>query len=90
MVVKLSDEIRSALEQQPDMPLTVEDDRTHRSYVIIPVEEFEKVKALLYDDGPFDPDEAIAAVAETFFGPTGWDAPGMELYDDYDAHRPTP
>lgn len=45
------------------------------------------VTILPYDDAPFDPDEALAAVAEVFFGPDGWDAPGMEAYDDYDAYQ---
>jgi hypothetical protein len=87
MVVKLTDELRAALEQQPNRPITVEDDRTNHKYVLIPAETFEKVKGLLYDDGPFEPEEALAAVAEVFFSPEGWDAPGMEMYDNYDAHR---
>jgi hypothetical protein len=86
MVLKLSDEIRSALEQQPDSPLTLEDERTRAAYVVIPAQLFERVRGLLYDDDPFEITETYAAQSAVA-GATGWDAPGMEMYDDFDRHR---
>ena len=88
MTPKINEEIRQALQQQPGKPLEVEDDQTHVKYVLIPAETFQKVQALFYDDSEFDPREAYPLLDETFGGPEGWDAPGMEAYDDYDAHRP--
>jgi hypothetical protein len=88
MTPKINEEIRQALHQQQGKPLEVEDEQTHLKYVMIPVETFQKVQALFYDDGEFDPSEAYPLLDQTFGGPEGWDAPGMEVYDDYDAHRP--
>lgn len=87
MTPKLSDELRKAIEQQQGKPLTVEDDQTHFQYVIIPMETFQKVQSLIYDDGPFNPSEAYRLIDEAFGGPDGWDAPGMEVYDNYDTHQ---
>ncbi len=70
--------------------MEVEDDQTHLKYVMVPAETFQKVQALFYDDGEFDLREAYPLVDEAFGGPDGWDAPGMEAYDDYDAHRQAP
>lgn len=88
MAPRINEEIRKALQQQPGKPLEVEDDQTHRKYVVIPAETFQKVRALFYDDSQFDPSEAYPLLDETFGGAEGWDAPGMEAYDNYDAHRP--
>jgi hypothetical protein len=46
--------------------------------------------ALMADDeiDEFDPREAYPLLDETFGGPDGWNAPGIEGYDDYDVHRP--
>lgn len=88
MAPKINEEIRQALHQHPGKPLEVEDDQTHLKYVVIPAETFQKVQALFDDDGDFDPSEAYPLLDQTFGGPEGWDAPGMEVYDDYDAHRP--
>lgn len=86
MAPKINEEIRQALQQQPGKPLEVEDDQTHLKYVVIPAETFQKVQALFYDDGEFDPDDFMPLVHEALS--EDLDAPGMELYDDYEAHRP--
>ena len=39
-------------------------------------------------DGAFDASDAYPLADEVFEGPEGWDAPGMEAYDDYNAHKP--
>ena len=85
MTAKLSDELRQALKKQPDRPLTVEDDQTHKLYVLLPVETYQKVQSLIYDDSDFDPREAYPLIDQAFGGSEGWDAPGMEVYDDYDS-----
>ncbi len=90
MAPRISDEIRQALHSNPGKPLEVEDDQTHAKYVMIPSEAFQKLQALFIDDGDFDPREAYPLMDKTFGGAEGWDAPGMELYDDYDANRPRP
>lgn len=80
MVVKLSDELRTALDQHPGEPLTLEDDRTHRNYVLIPAELFQRVRGILYDHDPFDITETYAAQSAVA-GAAGWDDPEMDVYD---------
>jgi hypothetical protein len=86
MAPKINEEIRQALHEQPGKPIEVEDDQTHLKYVVIPADAFRKVQAL-FDDSDFHPSEAYPLLDRTFGGPEGWDAPGMEAYDEYDAHR---
>jgi hypothetical protein len=87
MVPKLSDEQREAIRQHPHEPVQVVDALTQDRYVLLPFDEFQKVQALI-DAGEFDPDEFMPLVHQALA--EDLDAPGMELYDDYDAHRPTP
>ena len=55
--------------------------------VVMTVDAREQLQKTAYNAGEFDADEflplAHEALAET------WDAPGMEAYDNYDAHRPS-
>ena len=87
MVIKLTDEMRQAIQAQPNGPIYVIDDATDSKYVLLPDETYEKMRSLLFDDSEFDPKEAYPLLDKVFGGPEGWDAPGMELYDEYDAHR---
>ena len=88
MAPKLSKEQREALVQSAGKPVRVEDDETHHTYVLVPMEAYQKVQSLLFDAGEFESSEAYPLIDETWGGPEGYDAPGMEMYDDYDAHRP--
>jgi hypothetical protein len=81
MAPRINDEIRQALNLNPGKPLEVEDDQTHSKYVIVPAETFQKVQALFFDDDEFDPREAYPLLDQTFGGPDGWDAPGMDAYN---------
>ena len=85
MTPKLSDEQREALKKQQGQPVKVEDDQTHMHYVLLPLDTSEKVHALI-SDAEFQPDEFMPLVHEALADDI--DAPGMELYDNYDAHRP--
>jgi hypothetical protein len=88
MAPKINDEIREALHQHPGQPLEVEDEKSHLKYVVIPAETFRKVQALFCEDG--DPRETYQLLDQTFGGAEGWDAPGMDAYDNYDAHHAKP
>ncbi len=84
MAPKLSDEQREAVQRHPNEAIYVVDTATQDQYVLIPAEAYQKVQALIIG-GEFDPEEFLplihAALADDI------DAPGMEMYDDYDAHR---
>jgi hypothetical protein len=87
MVVKLSDELRAALQHQPGQPLTIEDDRTRQSYVLIPAEVFQQVRSILYDEDDFDIAETYAAQSAVA-GSAGWDDPEMDVYDEIGRDAP--
>lgn len=84
MTVKLSDDLRTAIEHRGNEFVTVLDDMTQQRYVLIPKEEYDALRrtAALYDASDLSPEEMVATAALTFSGPDGWDAPGMEAYDE--------
>ncbi len=75
MTPRINDEIRQALNLNPGKPLEVEDDQAHTKDVIVPAEAFQKVQALFFDDGEFNPREAYPIMDQTFGGPEGWKRP---------------
>jgi hypothetical protein len=85
MSVPLSPEQASALAAQPGEPLEVIDDHSHARYVLLPAEQFERIKALVGADD-FDIKESYAA-QEQVLKKAGWDDPELDVYNDYDAHR---
>jgi hypothetical protein len=85
MILKLTDEMREALRDAARQPVQVEDEQTHRRYILLPLEAYDRVRSILRDDD-FDisdtyaaQDEALAAV---------WDDPELDAYDNYDAPGP--
>ena len=86
MNAKLSDEQRRALDRKtPDEPLQVDDDVTQTQYVLIRLDVFQRMQGVTYEDGDPDPRDFYpafhAAVKDDI------DAPGMEVYDNYDSHK---
>ena len=82
MTLPLPDELRSAVVSNPGEFLELVDDRTRAAYVLIPVEEFQRLKTAADDD-----------LADTYRAQiksalrAGWGDPIMDEYNDYDAHR---
>ena len=86
MAAQLTDELRQALARQPNQNLEVEDPLTQQKYVLLPLAVYERLqRSLLGDDRAADPREFYRSFAEA--AQADIDAPGMELYDDYDANR---
>jgi hypothetical protein len=50
MSIPLSDELRQALDAQPDEPLRLVDPRTNAAYVLLPADVYERVKGLLEEE----------------------------------------
>jgi hypothetical protein len=88
MTPKLSDEQRAALEQHAGQPVYVVDPVKNVEYVLIPVDVYQRVRALLENE-EFDIRDTYAA-QEQALGAAGWNDPAMDAYNDYDAHRPSP
>jgi 16S rRNA U1498 N3-methylase RsmE len=90
MTATLSDNLRQALEQAGGTPVHLIEAVTNTHYVIMRADQYEQVKALFEEEeAEFHPRELDPLVAETF-GRAGWDEPEMDVYNDYDAHRPKP
>lgn len=84
MVAKLTHEMREALQQSGDRPVEVEDDQTHRVYVIVTRDEFRDMQHRVVHDGDVSDDEMLAVAAQGLDDPDGWGAPGMDQYDQDD------
>jgi len=88
MAAKLTTEQRDDLQQHGNKPVPVVDPDTNAVYFLIAGELFERLKPL-FDDEPFDVRETYAAQSEVA-GAAGWNDPAMDVYNDYDAHKPQP
>ena len=85
MSVSLTPEQLQALAAQPGEPLELVDDLSHARYVLLPAEQFDRVKALLSADD-FEIAETYIA-QEQALTTAGWNDPELDEYNDYDAHR---
>lgn len=86
MTPKLTDEMREALRADPRQPVQVEDEQTHAQYVLLPLEVYKRVRSIVADELVIShtyaaQDESLAKV---------WDDPELDVYDNYDAHKPQP
>ena len=85
MTAKLPDELRIVVYAHPGEPLELIDEQTHIAYVLVPVGEFQRLKAAVEDELG----DSYAAQIESAMQ-AGWNDPRMDEYDDYDAHRGQP
>ena len=88
MTPRLTDDQRHAIEEHGGAPVYVVDAASNASYVLIRAEQYEQVRPL-FEDEEGHPRELYPHVEQSF-RKAGWDDPAMEVYDDYDAHRPQP
>ncbi len=86
MSLKLTDEMREAVQQRAGRPVAVEDEQTHLQYVLVPLSVYQQLQSCFADE-MFDASDAAAAQSLAA-GAAGWDDPEMSVYDDYDMHRP--
>ena len=64
----------------------VVDPRTQTAYVLVQVEQFEKLKQLIGLDEQDWPEESYRLAIEVF-GREGWNDPSMDVYDALDPRR---
>lgn len=88
MTIILNREQRHAIESHKDGPVYVVDTDTEQRYVLVPEDDWDRVRALLGADD-FEVQDAYAAQSAAA-GAAGWDDPAMDDYDNYDAHRLQP
>lgn len=86
MGITLSAEQRQALADRPGELVELVDEVSQARFVLLPAEQFDRIKALLTAD-EFDVRETYAAQSAALSA-AGWDDPELDIYNDYDAHRP--
>jgi len=88
MTPKLSEELQRALEQQGDGPVKVVHPVTNEVYFLIAGEQYDRLKPLFEND-PMTEEEQKFLIQQAGKR-AGWDDPEMDVYDNYDQHRPQP
>jgi hypothetical protein len=83
---ELTADQRQALRQAQGNQLRVTDPETGQEYLVLRADVYDRLKALLYDDGDWTPDEQLRLLAESG-KQAGWDDPAMDVYDNYDDSR---
>ena len=78
-MVELTEQQVNALQNRGQSPLRLTNPRTKQTYVLLPVNEYERLKENEYDDTPWTEDE-LHALAWEAGKSVGWD--DMNDYDD--------
>jgi PHD/YefM family antitoxin component YafN of YafNO toxin-antitoxin module len=87
MILTLSDQQREAIEQGSS-PLYVTNPQNQARYVLLPAEEYERIRALL-DEDDFDIRETYA-LQEKVARAEGWDDPELDVYNIYRRDHKSP
>jgi hypothetical protein len=85
MSIILSPELQQAVAAHPGEPIELVDETSQARYVLLPGEQFDRIKALVTSE-EFDIRESYAAQNATLAA-AGWDDPELDIYNDYDANR---
>jgi hypothetical protein len=85
MKLSLSAEQHQALVEHEGELIEVIDEVSHARFVLLPIEQFDRIKALLTAD-EFDVRDSYAAQSAAL-GAAGWDDAALDIYNDYDANR---
>ena len=78
-MIELTEQQMQALESPGDTPPRVVNPRTHEAFVLLRVEEYERLKEEEYDDSPWTSEERHALAWEAGKH-AGWE--DMDEYDD--------
>jgi alpha-D-ribose 1-methylphosphonate 5-phosphate C-P lyase len=78
-MIELTEQQVDALENTEGTPLRLMNPRTKETYVLLPVDEYERVKEDEYDDTPWTKEE-LQALAWEAGKRAGWE--DMDEYDD--------
>jgi hypothetical protein len=82
MSIRLPDELRTVIVAHPGVPVELVDEQTHTAYVLLPAEQFQRMRAASEDEL----EDTYATQVESAMR-AGWDDPRMDEYNEYDAHR---
>jgi hypothetical protein len=82
-VIELSKEQQKELSAAESVAI---DPSTRETYVLVRKNVYDRIKGLLYDDNEWTDDELRLLLARSAEA-NGWNEPGMDDYDQYDANR---
>lgn len=85
MPAQLPPEFQQTLRDHGGGPVPVVDPATNRAYVLIPAEQYEKLRSL-FEDVPFTAEEQKQLLRDAGRR-AGWGDAEMDAYDHYDEHR---
>ena len=86
MTTPLSVEQQQQIAIAGNGPIRLVHPTTHKEYVLLAADLFDRVRSI-FDDDQFSAVDTYAAQSAAA-GAAGWDDPEMDVYDNYDAHRP--
>ncbi len=84
-MIELTDQQRQALRQVNGGEIRLADPVTQEQYVLLRADVYDRLKALVSDDGDWTPEEQLRLLAESGKR-AGWLDPEMDVYDNYDEH----
>ena len=82
-MIELTEEQRQELSAAEPVAI---DPSTMETYVLVRKDVYDRIKGLLHDDGEWTDDELRLLLARSAEA-NGWNEPGMDDYDHYDANR---
>jgi len=81
----LSEQQRQAMWERPGAPEEVVDAATRATYILLPIQDYDRVKALIEED-KFQPQE-LAPLMDEVAAKEGWADPATDAYDALDPRR---
>jgi alpha-D-ribose 1-methylphosphonate 5-phosphate C-P lyase len=79
-LIELTEQQIRALQDAGTVPLRMMDPRTHETFVLLRVDEYERLAADEYDDSPWTREE-LEAIAWEAGKEIGWEDEDMDSYD---------
>jgi hypothetical protein len=80
MSIQLNEEQGKALDSDGETPPRVVDPRTNRTYVLIPAEQYDRLRALLEEELDI---RSAYPLMDAVASKEGWDDPSMDIYNDF-------
>ena len=87
MTIKLTDEQEEAVKRDETAPVRVSDASGKTRFVLLPAEDYERIRSLLEENDDLDIRETYL-LQEQVARAEGWDDPALDVYNDYVNYRP--
>jgi hypothetical protein len=86
-MIELTDKQIEAVRHSPAVPARLVNPQTNETFVLLPVDEYQRLKSDAYDDSPWTPEE-LHALAWEAGKSAGWEE--MDEYDELPENQPKP